>query len=293
MTATQKILDAFPSLSPKLQAAARFIIDHPNEVVISSMRSLAERSQSQPTTLVRLAQQLGFAGWPDLKTAFATDMGLHHEGYGEKARSLTTRRPERGMLDEMFGALQNNLEDTLTHSADVLPKIAAVLTKAPHVHIAGFRASAPIAYALFYGYRLFRPSVSLLDGQHGALELQSRSIEKSDAVVIVSFAPYSREALAVAETARNAGAKVVAITDSSASPLALDAHIAALFSVNSPSFFPSIAAGVGLVEALLQLLVVVGGSNVVKRINQAERSLFDSGAYHSKPKNAVVKRTSD
>jgi len=283
MTALQTILDAFPSLSPKLQVAARFIVDHPNEVVISSMRTLAERAQSQPATFVRLARQLGYAGWPDLKTAFATDLGLHSEGYGEKARSLATRGPERGMLDEMFGVLRTNLDDTLSHSSDVLPKIAATLAKASHVHIAGFRASTPIAYALFYGYRLFRQSVALLDGQYGALEMQSRSIGKSDVVVIVSFAPYSREALEVAEMAKRAGAKIVAITDSSTSPLALNSYLSAVFSVDSPSFFPSVAAGVGLVEALLELLVAAGGRGIVKKINQTERSLFDSGAYHSKP----------
>ncbi|WP_321906082.1 MurR/RpiR family transcriptional regulator [Paraburkholderia tropica] len=290
MTATQTILDAFPSLSPRLQVAARFIIDHPNEVVISSMRTLAERANSQPATFVRLARQLGFAGWPELKTAFATDMGLHHEGYGEKARSLANRGPERGMLDEMLGVLQTNLDDTLSHSTEVLRKVAALLAKAPHVHIAGFRASVPIAYALFYGYRLFRQSVSLLDGQLGALELQSRSIGKSDAVVIVSFAPYSRESLAVAETARRAGAKVVAITDSSASPLALDAHLSTIFSVNSPSFFPSVVAGVGLVEGLLELLVAAGGRPVVNKINEAERGLFDSGAYLSVSTKHAAKR---
>ena len=290
MSATKTILDAFPSLSPKLQAAARFIIDHPNEVVISSMRSLAERAHSQPTTLVRLAQHLGYAGWPELKTAFATDMGLHHEGYGEKARSLAIRRPERDMVDELFSVLRNNLDDTLHNSADNLPKIAALLAKSQKVHIAGFRASVPIAYALFYGYRLFRQSVSLLDGQHGALELQGRSIEKTDAVVIASFAPYSREALEVADIAKRAGASVVAITDSTASPLALSADLAAVFSVNSPSFFPSVAAGVALVEALLEVLVAVGGRPIVKKLDLAERGLFDSGAYLSKPRSAQVKR---
>jgi len=283
MTALQTILAAFPSLSPTLQAAARFIVDHPNEVVIASMRTLAERAQAQPATFVRLARQLGYTGWPDLKAAFATDLGLSPEGYGEKARTLATRGPEQGMADEMFGVLRTNLDHTLSHASEVLPKIAAALAKATHVHIAGFRASTPIAYALFYGYRLFRQSVSLLDGQYGSLEMQSRSIGKSDVVVVVSFAPYSREALEVMDMATKAGAKIVALTDSSASPLALNASLAALFSVSSPSFFPSVAAGVGLAETLLELLVAAGGPGVAKKINQAERNLFDSGAYHPRP----------
>ena len=279
MKAKQKILDVFPSLSPKLQAAARFVVDHPNEVVISSMRSLAERAGSQPATFVRLAQQLGYAGWPDLKNAFASDLGLAPEGYGQRAKSLATRGSRRELLDEMFDVLRRNLDDTLAHSSAVLPRVAALMKKAPVVHVAGFRASAPIAYSLFYGYRLFRRSVTLLDGQHGGLEMQARAVGRGDVVFIVSFAPYSREALEVMAAARSAGAKIVAFTDSAASPLALQADLAALFSVESPSFFPSVAAGVGLAEALLELLVAAGGDEVASEIDRTEQTLFDCGAY--------------
>jgi len=61
MSARERILERFSSLSPKLQAAARYVVDHPNEVVIQSMRNLAEVAGTKPATLVRLAQQIGFA----------------------------------------------------------------------------------------------------------------------------------------------------------------------------------------------------------------------------------------
>ena len=284
MKATQTILDAFPSLSPKLQAAARFVVDHPNEVVIHSMRTLAGRAGSQPATFVRLAQQVGFTGWPALKNAFADDLGLGHDGYGQRARSLASRGPGRELPVEMFDVLRRNLDETLARSAAVLAQVADCLQAAPTVHLAGFRASAPIAYCLFYGYRLFRRSVLLLDSQHGGLEMQTRAIDRGDAVFIVSFAPYSREALQVMAAARSAGAKIVAFTDSSASPLALEADLVLLFAVESPSFFPSVAAGVGLVEALLVLLVAAGGDAVAQAIDQTEQALFDSGAYLDPPR---------
>lgn len=64
MPARELILARFASLSPTLQVAARFAVDHPNEVVILSMRSLAERAQVQPATFVRLAQSLGYSRRP-------------------------------------------------------------------------------------------------------------------------------------------------------------------------------------------------------------------------------------
>jgi hypothetical protein len=76
MGARDQIRQRFNELSPALQQVARYVLDHPNEVVTGSMRNVGTRSQSTPATLVRFAQHLGFDGWPRLKEAFAADMGL-------------------------------------------------------------------------------------------------------------------------------------------------------------------------------------------------------------------------
>lgn len=279
MGARDQILQKFPTLSPKIQAAARYVVDHPNEVVIHSMRSLAEMAGAQPATFVRLAQQLGHAGWPDLKAAFAEELGLHGDRYGPRAKSLATRGTGADLVGELFDAQRRNLDVTEVQCAASLRQAARAFKRATAVHIAGFRASFPIACSLAYAYRLFRDSVHLIDGHAGGLEMQLRPIERRDCVAVISFAPYSRESMLVIEAAKAAGARVVALTDSSASPLALAADVQVLFSAASPSFFPSVAAAVAVTEALLELLVADADDNVSKLIDQAEQRLFDSGAY--------------
>lgn len=278
-TARDLILERFPSLSPRLRAAARFIVDHPNEVVIGSMRALAERSGAQPATFVRLAQQLGYAGWPELKSAFAADLGLQGERYVERARQLASKGKGSDPVRELFAQQQQNLERTHANNAPLLRKAAKLLAQAPCVHIAGFRASFPIAYALFYGYRLLRNEVQLMDGQGGGLDAQLRAVGRGDVVVIASFAPYSREALQVLQHALAVKARTIALTDSDASPLALQSGLALRFGVQSPSFFPSVAAGVALVEALLEQLVLDGGDAVIQRLDEVEQQLRRSGTY--------------
>ena len=97
--------------------------------------------------------------------------------------------------------------------------------------------------------------------------MQLRMLEPADVVVVISFAPYSRKALEVAHVARQAGCQLIALTDSVASSLSLLVDETLLFAVHSPSFFPSIAAGQALVEALLELLVSQAGSAVVEKID--------------------------
>lgn len=279
MATKDLILERFGSLSVKLQEAARFVVDHPNDVVISSMRTLAQRAGAQPATFVRLAQQLGFAGWPELKAAVAADLGLRGKRYGERAKALTSRGRDADLAAELFAAQRHNLEVTAKECGPNLRVAAKVLRKARTVHVAGFRASYPIAYSLYYGYRLFRSTVQLVHDQAGGLDMALRAIDKQDALVTISFAPYSREALRVATAGKAAGAAVVGLTDSAASPLALVADVSVLFSIESPSFFPSVAAGIAVTESLLEILVAEGRSDIPATIDRAEKELFESGAY--------------
>lgn len=282
MSARDAVLQRFSALSPALQVAARYVVDHPNEVVTTSMRTLAARAQVQPATLLRLAQQLGCAGWPELKAAFVADLGLQTEGYGQRARALVAReRKARGNLTaEMFAVQRANLMATEGRNAGALRSAAELMGAASNVYVAGFRASFPVAFTLYYGCRLFRDTVHLVDGHSGGIEAQMRPMRRHDVLVVVGFAPYSRESLQVLDRARAVGASILALTDSSASPLALGATRSLLFATASPSFFPSVVAAVALAEALLEHLVVVaGGAAAMRRIESAERLLFDSGAY--------------
>jgi len=279
MSVSEDLRQRFTELSPAMQQVARYVLDHPNDVVTSSMRTVATRADSTPATLVRFAQHIGYAGWPQLKAVLTSEMGLGPEAYGVRARQLVGRVKDRTLTGEMFEVQRRNLETTQRQIDATLTSACALLEKAGAVHAAGFRACFPIAFSFVYVYRIFRDSVHLIDGQGGSLEMQHRALAKGDALVVISFAPYSREALQVAHAAKAAGCKILAVTDSVASPLSLLADETLLFAIRSPSFFPSIAAGVAVTEALLELLASRAGKSVVKRIDQAEAQLFESGAY--------------
>ena len=103
-------------------------------------------------------------------------------------------------------------------------------------------------------------------------------MRRQDAVIVISFAPYSREALTVVQIARRKGCKIVAMTDSFVSPLARNANVTILFSVQSPSFFPSIVSGIAAAEALVELLASRSGAKTVRRIEEAEQQLFELGS---------------
>ena len=73
----------------------------------------------------------------------------------------------------------------------------------------------------------------------------------------------------MADAAREAGCRVVALTDSTVAPIALHADCTLLFSIDSPSFFPSITAGVAVAEALVEQLLAKKGKGAIKALEDA------------------------
>jgi SIS domain len=117
-------------------------------------------------------------------------------------------------------------------------------------------------------------SIRLIGGQATTLEMGLRDIAKEDTAVVVSFFPYSEEAVSTANAARAGGCKLVAITDSDVSPVALPADASIIIGVESPSFFPSTVAAIATIESLIALLVSRGGDTAVKRIERTENPMF-------------------
>lgn len=269
----------FPELSPQFQAGAAFLLDHPDEVAVSSMRKVAERARVQPASLVRLSQLLGFPGWNEMRELFVARLRTRPEPLSSRARSLVKSGVKDTLTQDILHAQQHNLDVTAAQSAAAIGEAAKLLRRAPHVHVAGFRSCFPVAFGLVYGYRLFRPTVSLLSGEAGTLEMQLRGIERNSATVVVSFAPYSVEAARVAEAALEKGSKLVAITDSAVSPIALNADQVLVFSHESPSFFPSLVAATALAEALVAQLLALEGAQAVEQLARAEAQLHAKGAY--------------
>ncbi|MEM5366966.1 MurR/RpiR family transcriptional regulator [Paraburkholderia azotifigens] len=269
----------FAELSPQFQMGAAFLLDHPDEVAVSSMRKVAERAQVQPASLVRLSQQLGFPGWNELRDLFVARVRTRPEPLTSRARSLVKGHAKDALAHDLLVAQQHNLEVTAAHNARVTVEAAKLLRRAPHVHVGGFRSCYPVAFGFVYGYRLFRSSVSLLTGEAGTLEMQLRGIERDSATVVVSFAPYSVEAARVAEAALEKGSKLIAITDSAVSPIALNADKALIFSHESPSFFPSLVAATAIAESLVAHLLALEGTDAVQQLELAEQSLHAKGAY--------------
>ena len=272
--------DAIDRLSPQLRRAARFLSRHPDLVAMYSLRDLAKRAGVAPASFVRLARALGFPGYPELRREILGRILPDASSYAAKAERLQAVDNPSGVYDQIFAAQRANLEATRrANSADVLRASAETLERARRVWIVGLRSLYPLAFYLRYVWSFFRGDLFLAASPSGTLDNALFAIERGDAVIVMTMAPYTREAVVAAEIAAKAGAPVVAITDSDLSPLAAHADHLLITATDTPSFFHSLIAANALVEALVAILANRGGAKAVGAIRRTQNRLQAMHSY--------------
>jgi DNA-binding MurR/RpiR family transcriptional regulator len=273
------ILAELPDLSLELRKAARFLVDHPDEVPLVSMRVLASRSEVTPTTFVRLARRLGFGDWAALRKPFEDRLRSGNAPFAAKANALVLRGPQAIFTESLRTNSANLAAAEAANDSKEIEKACAILQRAQRIRVAGFRSCRAPAHAFVYLCRMFRHDVTLLGSDGGALEAELASLGKKEAVVVIGFTPYSRELGLVAEAVQRHGVPLVAIADSMAAPIARQADVTLRFSTDSPSFFPSVAAALAIVEALAATMLARSGPVAAARVRDTELELQALGAY--------------
>lgn len=275
----QRLQSTYAEMPTQFQISARYLIDHPGDVPIASMRTIATQAGVQPATLVRLAQSLGYAGWSGLKDVFVQSLRQTPMAYTEQAKAVVRRRNPTTMLTQMNQAQARNVMSLQELNATTMTEAVELLVKAKRVYVAGFRASHAPAFTFYYLYRLFRPSVSMLRSEAGTLEMELRALQAGDVVVLTAFAPYSNEVVRVYEAAIESGCQVIALCDSLVAPIALESKCNLIFGTEVPSFFPSSTAAIALVEGLIEQILARSGKKALSGLQSAENQLHHTGAY--------------
>jgi DNA-binding MurR/RpiR family transcriptional regulator len=271
------ISQRFETLTPQQRRAARFLLDHPTEVALKSMRDLAQAAGVPPVTFVRLARALDFADYNALRAVFQGDVrqARPRAGFSGKARDLQLRAGGDQVLTlvkELFEAEIDNIELTFSQNhPDRLVAAAEMMERAERLFVLGRRSCHPTAAFFHYVHRLFRANTVLVpDGQAADC---LRDAGPDDVLLVVSVQPYTAETIEAARWARERGTRLIAITDDRLSPIGRLADVVLIVGTATPSFFHSIVPMVALAQALLALLVARGGDATLAAIVASEQQL--------------------
>ncbi len=290
--AIDQLSAVYAGLSPQLRQAARFVLDRPDDVAFCTMRELAARAGVHPSTMIRLARRLDYAGYNEFRDLFRDQLRGAKIMYSERARALQSRPTGEGrLMQEMAEADHQNISRTF--DPDRLAEYSnsvEILKAARRIYAIGSRGSFPIAFSFQYSCSMFRDDVFLVEGRGATFSDELRDVGARDAVLAIAFSPYTRATVIASGYAAGEGARVVAITDSAMSPLARHAASTILVGCESPFFFQSVTAAQSAVQALLADLVAAGGARALAKLRESERRLSALNAYEDEtPKRFAVR----
>jgi DNA-binding MurR/RpiR family transcriptional regulator len=95
----------------------------------------------------------------------------------------------------------------------------------------------------------------------------------------VSYDPYALDAVKAAEHAANNGAAIIALTDTTLSPVARYATRLLILPTASTSYYQSLVPTMALLEGLVTYLVARGGPKMVQRIKEEFERRDNFGVY--------------
>jgi DNA-binding MurR/RpiR family transcriptional regulator len=213
------------SLPRRLAQIASFALDNPDEIAFGTAASIAAKAAVQPSTLVRLSQALGYQGFSDLQLVFRSRLRERVLNYDERLQQLRAHSAGATgaalVLDGFLASAERSLgEARYSLPPEQLERAVDLLAGAERIFLIGLRRSFPIAAYLAYAMGKLGIRYMLVDGLAGLGAEQVSFAEARDAVLAISFTPYASETVALTQSARAKGAKIVSITDSAFSPIA-------------------------------------------------------------------------
>ena len=254
----ERITTEFGGLSRQLKLIARYVEQHRDHLGLEKIQDVAARSGVQPSAVVRFAKHFGFSGYTELQKIFRD--GLSHRlapDHNYQARIRDVIDHAQGSLSSadiacefIGGAIAGMRELERGVRGSALDAAVELLAHAPAIWVAGARRSFPAASYLTYALQHTERPIHLVTGVGAMHEGQLRGLREGDVMVAISYAPYADETLLAARFACDRGARLIALTDSRMSPLAVDAAVTLLVSESSTFGFRSLTNTMALVQSL-------------------------------------------
>ena len=283
----ERLAEEWDALTPEAQKAARYVLENPNDVGVSTVREIAEAANVKPNTFVRMARQVGFEGYEDFRAPFREAIRKGAVSFPDRARWLQDIRKSGdlgGLFADMVEGAIRNLEETFAGiDAEALKSAAEAIWASRQVFTLGVGVNNANARNFTYlastgmvqFHAIPRPGSTPTDDLAWA--------DNRDVLIAMSMRPYRCEVVAAIEVAREQGMTIIGLSDSPASPIIRAADHGFVVAADTPQFFPSSVSTIALLETLLSFVIAVASEEVVERVEKFHDRRHQLGIYVKEP----------
>lgn len=241
-----------PTLSKGQKSIAAFILNHYDKAAYMTAQKLGAAAQVSESTVVRFAFELGFEGYPELQQELREII----KNKLTSVQRIEVANAQLGSGDILarvmtldIDKIRRTIEET---SREAFEGAVSSILQARTVYILGARSALVLARFLALYFNMIFDNVKLVDTTSSAeMFEQIMRVDSRDVIIGLSFPRYSKRSAKAMEFASSNGAKVIAITDSPASPIAEHADYFLQAKSDMASFVDSLVAPLSLINALI------------------------------------------
>lgn len=253
LTLDDQLRAALPDLTRAERQLATHILSHYPVAALGSITILAKAASVSTPTVVRLAQKLGYKGYPDFQNNLRGEVEAMLVSPLTKHDRWAGGVPDTHILNRFADAVVSNLQATLGQIDHAEFDATAALLADPqrHVFAMGGRITHSMADYFTSLMMIVRPEVTLLSDSSSTWPPALLDMKPGDVLVVFDIRRYENAVLQVAEMAKEQGAEIVLITDRWVSPAATHARHTLACHIEAPSAWDSNVTLMVLVETLL------------------------------------------
>ncbi|MCV2866858.1 MurR/RpiR family transcriptional regulator [Albidovulum sediminicola] len=271
-TVEQQIRARFDTLTRSERQLASYITRHYPVAVLGSITALAKEAEVSTPTVVRLAQKLGYKGYPDFQTTVRAEVEERLISPIAKHDRWAVGVPDTHILNRFADAVVGNLQATLGQiDHDEFDAIAGLMAdRNRSIYAMGGRITHAMADYFVTHMKVIRPNVTLISDMSNAWPPALIDMAPGDVLLAFDIRRYENNVLTLVEMAADQGAEVVLITDQWVSPAAERARYRLSAHIEAPSAWDSTVAIQVLVETLMAAIQSLTWDETQARMKRLE-----------------------
>ncbi|MCV2867910.1 MurR/RpiR family transcriptional regulator [Defluviimonas sp. WL0002] len=252
-TVEQQIRARFDTLTRSERQLALHITRHYPVAVLGSITALAREAEVSTPTVVRLAQKLGYKGYPDFQATVRAEVEERLISPLVKHDRWAGGVPDTHILNRFADSVVGNLQATLGQIDHAeFDAIAALMAdRNRKIYAMGGRITHAMADYFVTHMKVIRQNVTLISDMSNAWPPALIDMAPGDVLLAFDIRRYENNVLTLVEMAADQGAEVVLITDQWVSPAAERARFRLSAHIEVPSAWDSTVAIQVLVETLM------------------------------------------
>ena len=268
----QQMTARMPEFSKGQRLIAQYILNHYDRAAYMTASRLGSLVAVSESTVVRFANELGFAGYPEMQRALQ-ELAKTNLTAAQRMQVADNLLDKNNILDHVLQADADKIRHTLDAiDRDAFYSAVEKIVAARNIYILGVRSSAALADFLTFNFRMMFDNVRAVEGTTGTeIFEQLLDIDPRDVFIAISFPRYSKRTVRAVEFAHRAGADVVALTDSATSPLAPESDQLLIARSDMASFVDSLVAPLSIINAMVAAVSMRKHDEVTDRLHRLER----------------------